>query len=85
LVIRSAAQTCMEREELFSAPPIVICWGSAMRLQEIQTIKPKSPVDLQADALKRRVDQAASRLKVTKQQKRLSGIQKSLAKIQRSS
>ena len=85
LVIRSAAQTYMERDQLFSAPPIVICWGPAMRLYEIQTIKPKSPEDLQADALKRRADQAASRLKVTKQQKRLAGIQKSLAKIQSSS
>ena len=56
-----------------------------MRLYEIQTIKPKSPEDLQADALNRRADQAASRLKVTKQQKRLAGIQKSLAKIQSSS
>jgi len=56
-----------------------------MRLHEIQTIKPKSPEDLQADALKQRADQAADRLKVTKQQKRLADIQKSLAKIQSSS
>ena len=42
-----------------------------MRLHEIQTIKPKSPEDLQADALKQRADKAADRLKVTKQQKRL--------------
>ena len=32
-----------------------------------------------------RADQAAARLKVTKQQKRLSGIQKSLAKLQSNS
>jgi hypothetical protein len=53
-----------------------------MRIHEIQTIKPKSPEDLQADALKQRADKAADRLKVSKQQKRLAGIQKSLAKIQ---
>ena len=56
-----------------------------MRLNEIQTIKPKSPEELQADALKQRADKAASRLNVTKQQKRLSGIQKSLAKLQSTS
>ena len=56
-----------------------------MRLHEIQTIKPRSPEDLQADALKQRADQAADRLKVSKQQKRLAGIQKSLAKIQSAS
>jgi hypothetical protein len=55
-----------------------------MRLHEIQTIKPKSPEELQADVLKQRADKASARLKVTKQQKRLSGIQKSLAKIQSS-
>ena len=53
-----------------------------MRLHEIQTIKPKSPEDLQAAALKQRADQAADRLKVTKQQKRLADIQKSFAKLQ---
>ena len=52
-----------------------------MRLHEIQTIKPKSPEDLQADALKKRADQAADRLKVSKQQKRLADIQKSFAKL----
>ena len=41
-----------------------------MRLHEIQTIKPKTPEELQADSLKQRADQAADRLKVTKQQKR---------------
>ena len=46
-----------------------------MRLHEIQTIKPKSPEDLQADALKQRADKAAARLKVIKQQKRLAKIQ----------
>ena len=56
-----------------------------MRLHEIQTIKPKSPEDLQADALKQRADQAAGHLKVAKQQKRLAGIQKSLAKIKSTS
>jgi hypothetical protein len=56
-----------------------------MRLHEIQTIKPKSPEDLQADALKQRADKAADRLKVTKQQKRLAGIQKSFAKLQSNS
>ena len=56
-----------------------------MRLHEIQTIKSKSPEDMQADALKQRADQASNRLKVTKQQKRLAGIQKSLAKIQSAS
>ena len=55
-----------------------------MRLHEIQTIKPKSPEDLQADALKKRADQAADNLKVAKQQKRLAGIQKSFAKLQSS-
>jgi len=53
-----------------------------MRISEITTTKPKSPEELQADTLKRRADQAASRLKVTKQQKRLTGIQKSIAKLQ---
>ena len=53
-----------------------------MRISEITSTKPKTPEELQADALKQRADQAAARLKVTKQQKRLSGIQKSLAKIQ---
>lgn len=52
-----------------------------MRLHEIQTIKPKSPEDLQVDALKKRVDQADARLKVAKQKKRLTGIQKSLAQL----
>mgnify|MGYP001158991280 FL=1 len=52
-----------------------------MRLHEIQTIKPKSPEDLQADALKQRADQAAGHLKVAKQQKRLAGIRKSLSKL----
>ena len=56
-----------------------------MRLHEIQTIKPKSPEDLQADALKQRADKAADRLKVSKQQKRLSRIHKSLAKVQSNS
>lgn len=56
-----------------------------MRLHEIQTIKPKSPEDLQAGALKQRADQAADRLKVTKQQKRLAAIQKSFAKLQSNS
>ena len=56
-----------------------------MRLHEIQTIKPKTPEELHADALKQRADQASDRLKVTKQQKRLAGIQKSLAKIQSAS
>ena len=56
-----------------------------MRISEITTTKPKSPEELQADALKQRADQAATRLKVTKQQKRLSGIQKSLAKLQSNS
>jgi hypothetical protein len=82
LVIRSVAKTYMERDQLFSAPPIVICWGQAMRLHEIQTINPKSPEDLQADALKQRADKAADRLKVSKQQKRLADIQKSFAKLQ---
>lgn len=53
-----------------------------MRISEITSIKPETPEDLQAVALKHRADQAASRLKVTKQQKRLAGIQKSLAKLQ---
>jgi hypothetical protein len=52
-----------------------------MRLHEIQTIKPKTPQDLQADALKRRADQASRQLKVAKQQKRLAGLQKSLSKL----
>lgn len=52
-----------------------------MRISEITTTKPKSPEELQVDALKQRADQAATRLKVTKQQTRLAGIQKSLAKI----
>lgn len=56
-----------------------------MRLHEIQTIKPKSPEDLQADALKQRADKAADRLKVSKQQKRLADIQKSFAKLQSAS
>ena len=56
-----------------------------MRINEITTSKPKSPEELQADALKQRADQAASRLKVTKQQKRLAGLQKSLSKLQTSS
>ena len=53
-----------------------------MRLHEIQTIKPKSPEDMQADALKQRADQASGHLKVAKQQKRLAGIRKSFAKLQ---
>jgi hypothetical protein len=52
-----------------------------MRISEITTTKPKSPEELQAAALKQRADQAASRLKVTKQQKRLAGIQKSMSKL----
>lgn len=56
-----------------------------MRISEITTTKPKTPEELQADALKQRADQAATRLKVTKQQKRLAEIQKSLAKIQSAS
>lgn len=52
-----------------------------MRLHEIQTIKPKTPEQLQADALKQRADQAADNLKVAKQQKRLAGIRKSLSKL----
>ena len=56
-----------------------------MRLHEIQTIKPKSPEDLQADALKQRADKAANHLKVAKQQKRLAGIRKSLSKLQTTS
>jgi hypothetical protein len=56
-----------------------------MRLHEIQTIKSKSPEDLQADVLKQRADQAAGHLKVVKQQKRLAGIQKSFAKLHRNS
>jgi len=56
-----------------------------MRINEITSTKPKSPEELQADSLKQRADQAASRLKVTKQQKRLLGIQKSLAKLQSNS
>ena len=56
-----------------------------MRLHEIQTIKPKTPEELQADALKQRADQAAGHLKVTKQQKRLADIQKSFAKLQSNS
>ena len=56
-----------------------------MRLHEIQTIKTKSPEDLQADALKLRADKAADRLKVSKQQKRLADIQKSLSKLQTTS
>jgi len=53
-----------------------------MRLHEIQTIKSKSPEDMQADALKQRADQAADHLKAAKQQKRLADIQKSFAKLQ---
>jgi hypothetical protein len=56
-----------------------------MRLHEIQTIKPKSPEELQADALKQRADKAADRLKVIKQQKRLAVIQNLFAKLQSSS
>jgi hypothetical protein len=56
-----------------------------MRISEITSKKPKTPEELQVDALKQRADQAAARLKVTKQQKRLSGIQKSLAKLQSNS
>ena len=56
-----------------------------MRISEITTTKPKTPEELQADALKHRADQAAARHKATKQQKRLSGIHKSLAKLQSSS
>ena len=56
-----------------------------MRLHEIQTIKPKSPEHLQADALKQRADQAAGHLKVAKQQKRLADVQKSFAKLQSAS
>lgn len=53
-----------------------------MLLREITSTKPKSPEELQADALKQRANQAADKLKVTKQQKRLAGIQKSMAKLQ---
>ena len=53
-----------------------------MRLHEIQSIKPKAKEELQADALKQRADKAANLLKVTKQHKRLTDLQKSLAKIQ---
>ena len=56
-----------------------------MRINEITTNLPKTPEELQADALKQRADKASARLKVTKQQKRLAGIQKSLAKIQSAS
>jgi hypothetical protein len=52
-----------------------------MRLSEITSTKPKSPEELQADALKQRADQAANRLKVTKQRRRITNIQKSLAKL----
>ena len=53
-----------------------------MRISEITTTLPRTPEELQADALKKRADKASARLKVTKQQKRLSGIQQSLAKLQ---
>lgn len=53
-----------------------------MRISEITTTKPKSPEELQAAALKQRADQAANRLKVIKQQKRLLGIQKTLFNLQ---
>ena len=56
-----------------------------MRINEITTNLPKTPEELQADALKQRADKASAHLKVTKQQKRLAGIQKSLAKIQSAS
>ena len=56
-----------------------------MRICEITTTLPKTPEELQADALKQRADKASAHLKVTKQQKRLAGIQKSLAKIQSAS
>ena len=56
-----------------------------MRINEITTNLPKTPEELQADALKQRADKASAHLKVTKQQKRLAGIQKSLAKIQSTS
>ena len=56
-----------------------------MRLHEFQTIKAKTPEELQADALKQRADQAAGHLKVAKQQKRLAGIRKSLSKLQTTS
>jgi hypothetical protein len=54
-----------------------------MRINEVvtKTIKPKSPEDMQAVALKQRADQAARHLKVAKQQKRLAGIRKSLSKL----
>lgn len=52
-----------------------------MRISEITITKPKSPEEIQADALKARADQAADRLKAAKQQKRLAGIQKSFAKL----
>ncbi len=42
---------------------------------------PKPPEQLQADALKRWADQAAAHLKVAKQQKRLGGINKSMARL----
>ena len=56
-----------------------------MRINEITTNLPKTPEELQADALKQRADKDAGHLKVAKQQKRLAGIQKSLAKIQSAS
>ena len=56
-----------------------------MRINEITTNLPKTPEELQADALKQRADKAAGHLKVAKQQKRLAGIQKSLSKLQTTS
>ena len=56
-----------------------------MRINEITSNLPRTPEELQADALKKRADKASAHLKVTKQQKRLAGIQKSLAKIQSAS
>ena len=56
-----------------------------MRINEITTNLPKTPEELQADALKQRADKASAHLKVTKQQKRLADIQKSFAKLQSNS
>ncbi len=53
-----------------------------MKFSEITTTKPKTPEQIQADALKAKADKAASNLKLRKQQLRLSSIQKSFAKIQ---
>lgn len=59
--------------------------GHVMTINEITGIKPKTPAQLQVAALKKAADQAAHQLKLVKQQKRLTGIQKSLAKIHSSS